>query len=84
MNPISRFFARLKFRRVIKTDESFNVVDSMVKARRLYKELSLVAHPDKNPTRKDIAEDLMRQVTANKHNYSALVSLKAEIEEKLK
>ena len=84
MNPISRFFTRMKFRRVIKTDESFNVVDSMVKARRLYKELSLVAHPDKNPTRKDIAEDLMRQVTANKHNYSALVSLKAEIEEKLK
>lgn len=84
MNPISRFFAHLKFRRVIKTDESSNVVDSMVKARRLYKELSIVAHPDKNPSKKDIAEDLMRQITANKHNYSALVSLKAEIEEKMK
>lgn len=84
MNFISRFFTRLKFRRSVKTDESSNVVDSMVKARRLYKELSIIAHPDKNPSKKDIAEDLMRQITANKHNYSALVSLKVEIEEKLK
>ena len=52
MNPISRFFARMKFRRVIKTDESSNVVDSMVKARKLYKELSIAVHPDKHPSKK--------------------------------
>ena len=84
MNPICRFFTRLKFRRVIKTDESSNVVDSMVKARKLYKELSIAAHPDKHPSKKDVAEKLMQQVTANKHNYSALIALKNEIEEKLK
>lgn len=84
MNPISRFFTRLKFKRAIKTDESSNVVDSMVKARKLYKELSIAAHPDKHPLKKDIAEDLMQQITANKHNYSVLISLKNEIEEKLK
>lgn len=84
MNPISRFFARMKFRRVIKTDESSNVVDSMVKARKLYKELSIATHPDKHPSKKDVAEKLMQQVTANKHNYYALISLKNEIEEKLK
>ena len=84
MNPISRFFARLKFRQGIKTDESSNVVDSMVKARKLYKELSIAAHPDKHPSKKDVAEKLMQQVTVNKHNYSVLISLKNEIEEKLK
>lgn len=84
MNPLSRFFARLKFRQVIKTDESSNVVDSMVKARKLYKELSIAAHPDKHPSKKDVAEKLMQQVTANKYNYSVLISLKKEIEENLK
>ena len=84
MNPFSRFFTRMKFRRVIKTDESSNVVDSMVKARKLYKELSIATHPDKHPSKKDVAEKLMQQVTANKHNYSVLISLKNEIEEKLK
>lgn len=84
MNPISRFLARLKFRRRIKTDESSNVVDSIVKARQLYKELSIAAHPDKHPSRKDVAEDIMQRITANRHNYSALMSLKNEIEEKLK
>ena len=74
MNPIGRFLARLKFRRRIKTDESSNVVDSIVKARQLYKD----------PSRKDVAEDIMQRVTANRHNYSALMSLKNEIEEKLK
>lgn len=84
MNPISRFFARLKFRQVIKTDEGSNVVDSMVKARKLYKELSIAAHPDKHPSKKNVAEKLMQQVTANKYNYSVLISLKNEIEEELK
>lgn len=83
MHPISRFFARLNFRRVIKKDESYNVVDSMVRARKLYRELSAAAHPDRHPTKRDVAEALMQQVTANKHNYSVLISLKDEIEKKL-
>lgn len=84
MNPISRFFVRLKFRRISNKDESSNVVDSIVKARKLYKELSIIAHPDKHPSKEDVAEELMQQVTANKHNYSMLIALKAEIAEKLK
>lgn len=84
MNALDRFFRRLKFRKTVKTDETQNVVDSMVKARKLYKELSIAAHPDKHLSKKDIAEDLMQRVTANRHNYSVLISLKAEIEEKLK
>lgn len=84
MNPIKRFFTRLRFRRSLKSDESANVVDSMVKAHQLYKELVIAAHPDKHIENKDVAEDLMKRVAANKHNYLALVSLKKEIEEKLK
>ncbi len=84
MNSIKRFFTRLKFGRTIKSNESVNVVDSMVKARRLYKELTIAAHPDKHPTQRMIAEDIMQRVTENKHNYSMLVALKAELEERLR
>lgn len=84
MNPIKRFFTRLRFRRSLKSEESANVVDSMVKARQLYKELVIAAHPDKHSEHKDVAEDLMKRVIANKHNYHALISLKKEIEENLK
>ena len=83
MNLIRRFFTRLRFSRTIKSNETVNVVDSMVKARKLYKELSIAAHPDKHPSQRVIAEDIMQRVTENKHNYSMLVALKAELEEKL-
>lgn len=72
MKILSRFFRRLKFRKTVKTDETRNVVDSMVKARKLYKELSIMAHPDKHPDQKDIADELMQKINVNKHNYSAL------------
>lgn len=73
----------MKFRRTIKVDESTNVIDGMVKAKRLYKELCLIADPDRNPDKKEIAEELMKQIVANKHNYSALVSLKKEVTDHL-
>lgn len=84
MNLFSRFFARIRFRNHIKKDESANVVDSMVKARKLYKQLSVAAHPDKHPDKITIAEDLMQRITANRHNYSELLRLKDEVDEKLK
>ena len=83
MNVFVRFLRRLKFRRTLKIDESTNVVDGMVKARKLYKELSLAVHPDRHPDRRKTAESLMRRVTSNKHNYSELLKLKTEIENKL-
>lgn len=84
MNLIFRLIKRVRFRRTLKGDQSRNVVDGMVKARTLYKELSVKAHPDKNPNRRDVAEALMQEVVTNRHNYEALVRLKADIEEKLK
>ena len=83
MNIFIRIINRIRFRRIIKGDESANVVDSMVKARKLYKELSLAVHPDRHPDRRETAESLMRRVTSNKHNYSELLKLKTEIEKKL-
>ena len=84
MNPFRRLILRIRFHRNIKTDETINVVDSMVKARKLYKELSMAAHPDKHPHQMDIAEDIMKRLTANKHSYASLILLKKEIEERLK
>ena len=83
MNIFIRIINRIRFRRTIKGDESANVVASMVKARKLYKELSLAVHPDRHPDRRETAESLMRRVTSNKHNYSELLKLKTEIEKKL-
>ena len=39
-------------------DEACNVVESMAKAKPLYKELIKQAHPDKHPNNKDAAEEL--------------------------
>ena len=77
------FLNRLRFRRKIKSDESTNVVDSMVKARHLYKELCLKAHPDKNINQKEIAQDLMQRIEANRYDYSSLLRLRDEVLEKL-
>lgn len=84
MEILKRLLARMRFRKSIKSDESTNVVDGIVKARKLYKKLCLAAHPDKHLAKRDVAEDLTQRITANKHNYAALVALKKEIEETLK
>ena len=83
MNIFSRYIKRIKFRRTITKDESRNVVDGVVKAHRLYRQLCLVAHPDLHPDKKEVAESLMARLVANKHDYEALLILKAEIEKEL-
>ena len=84
MNIFSRFINRFRFRKTIKTDQSVNVVDSMVKARRLYKELCIKAHPDKHhQEQQSIAEELMKSVVANRFDYNGLLQLQTEIKEKL-
>lgn len=84
MNILQRLITRIRFRRTIKNDESTNVVDGIVRARKLYKELCVLAHPDKHPSNRDTAQDLMQRITENRHNYAALLSIKTEIAEKLK
>jgi hypothetical protein len=55
----------------------------MVLAKRLYKELSVKAHPDRNPNCQVEAEDLMQRIVANRFNYAELLALKQEVSEKL-
>lgn len=83
MNIFSRFINRLRFRKTIKTDQSTNVVDSMVKARKLYKELCIKTHPDKHPEQQVVAEELMKKVVENRFDYNGLVKLQAEIKDEL-
>ena len=83
MGFIGRFMNRLRFRRQFSRDESNNVVDSIVKARALYRELCVRAHPDRNPDKREVADNLMQRITANKFNYSELLILKKEIEKTL-
>lgn len=83
MNFIFRFIKRFKFKKTISIDESNNVVDGMVKAKKLYKELSKIAHPDLNPQREELAKDIMAKIVANRYNYSELLLLKEEIEKTL-
>ena len=83
MNVFVRFLRRLRFRRTLKIDESTNVIDGMVKAQRLYKELCKQAHPDRNTNNEEVARDIMTRIVENRHNYSALLSIKEEIDEKL-
>jgi len=80
---IKRIVNRVRFKKQVRSDESINVVNSMAKARHLYKELSLKAHPDRNQTQSEIAEDLMQKLVDNKLNYAGLLALKKEIKEKL-
>lgn len=83
MNILFRYIRRIMFRRTVTRDESVNVVNGMVKAHRLYKKLCLAAHSDRHPDKKDIAEDIMVRLVANRHNYEGLLRLEAEIKEKL-
>lgn len=81
---ITRLLRRIRFSKTIKSDESVNVVDSIVKARALYKTLSIKAHPDKNPKNRELAESLMAQITKNHLNYTELLRLQREVQEKLR
>lgn len=83
MNIFTRFINRLRFCKTIKTDQSVNVVDSMVKARKLYKELCIMTHPDKNREQQAVAEELMKKVVASRFDYKGLLQLQTEIKEKL-
>lgn len=60
-----------------------NVVDSIVKAKQLYKQLIVRAHPDRNPNNIELAKSLSQQIVQNKFNYEELVKIKKIINEKL-
>lgn len=60
-----------------------NVVMSMGKAKTLYKELVVMAHPDRNPQNKDVAEEITQLLNEYRRDYRMLLHLKQRIENEL-
>lgn len=65
------------------SDEAYNIVESMAKAKPLYKELIKQAHPDKHPNNKDVAEELTAMINNNRFNYRELLKIKDLVNDKL-
>ena len=63
--------------------ESVNVVESIASAKSLHKELIRKAHPDKNPIKIELAQELTELVNLNRYNYRELLKLKERIENEL-
>lgn len=80
---LRNFFKRFKYRRMLESDESVNVVNSMARAKQLYKKLAILAHPDNNPQNVELAKDLMQRIVENKKNYANLLLIEQEVKELL-
>lgn len=63
--------------------EITNIVNSISKAKQLYKSLIIQAHPDKHPDKKELAQKITSLINENRYNYDALVKLKNTIEREL-
>jgi hypothetical protein len=59
--------------------EGINVVESIGKAKILYKELIRLAHPDRNPNNEEYARELTDRINANRYNYKELLKIQQEI-----
>ncbi len=77
-------FSRPKKDRTDLNNETFNVVESISKAKDLYKSLIIRSHPDKHPRDTDLATELTRLVNANKFNYRELLNIEKRIVKELK
>ena len=56
--------------------ESVNVVESIASAKSLHKELIRLAHPDKNPMKVELAQEITELLNMNRYNYRELLKLK--------
>jgi hypothetical protein len=80
INWIKRLFHKKENESV---KESINVVASIGKAKSLYKELIVKAHPDKHPNQLELATTLTELINKNRYNYSELLKIKNRIETEL-
>jgi len=76
----------LRRRRVKNKDKAqvANVIKSMAHAKRLHRELIVLAHPDKNPSKRELAEELSELINHNRYNYDELLKLKKRVKDELK
>lgn len=81
-----RWFKRLfisRKNRKAAMQESGNVVKSIASAKNLHKELIRKAHPDKNPMKAELAQELSELININRFNYHELLKLKERVENEL-
>lgn len=81
-----RWFTRLILSRKNRNaaiSESLNIVDSIANAKALHKELIMIAHPDRNPDKVEIAKELSELINTSRYNYKELLILKKRIEREL-
>ena len=71
------------FRKREKDMDVANIVQSMSKAKVLYRELVKLTHPDRNPQKRELAEELTQQVNQARFYYHKLLVLQKQIEEQL-
>lgn len=79
-----KWIRTLFIKRETNADESLNVVESMGKAKSLYKDLIVKAHPDRNPAKADLATTITDLINSNRYNYRELLKLKSRIETELR
>ena len=71
------------FRKREKDIDVTNIVQSMSKAKVLYRELIKLTHPDRNPQKRELAEEFTQQVNQARFDYHKLLMLQKQIEEQL-
>lgn len=71
------------FRKKEKDMDSVNVVQSMSKAKVLYRKLIKLTHPDRNPQKRELAEEFTQQVNQARFDYHKLLMLQKQIKEQL-
>lgn len=64
-------------------DEAFNVVQSISKAKKLYKRLIVKAHPDRHPMNIELATELTQHIDSNRFNYRELLDIECRVEQEL-
>ena len=77
---IKSLFKRKNYKSV---EESNNIVNSMAKCKSLYKKLAILAHPDKNPNKSELAQEITMSLNENRYNYAKLKELEKRITEDL-
>lgn len=70
-----------KFNAKVETD---NIVLGIANAKALHRRLVIMAHPDKNPSQRELAEEITKLINKNKYNYNELVRLEQRIKTEMK
>ena len=61
----------------------FSNINNRNKVELLYKELCRLSHPDNNPDKQELAQELFTKVQNSRNDYNAMLKLKDEITESL-